>query len=91
MLLNFYIKEPYINQVFELLDQTHREDYYVQMAVAWAISICFIKLPQITMNYLQNSMLDDFTFNKALQKIIESYRVDQETKTIIRGMKRKRN
>ncbi|MDQ0496327.1 MULTISPECIES: DNA alkylation repair protein [Paenibacillus] len=90
MLLNFYIEEPYINQVLELLDQTHREDYYVQMAVAWAISICFIKLPEITMNYLQNSTLDDFTFNKALQKITESYRVDQATKTIIRNMKRKR-
>lgn len=91
MLLNFYIEEQYIDQVLELLDQTHCEDYYVQMAVAWAISICYIKLPEITMNYLQNNTLDHFTFNKALQKIIESYRVDQKTKTIIHNMKRKRN
>lgn len=90
MLLNFYIEEEYIIRVLQWMDQTHREDYYVQMAVAWAISICYIKLPEMTMNYLKNNTLDDFTFNKALQKITESYRVDQETKTIIRSMKRKR-
>jgi 3-methyladenine DNA glycosylase AlkD len=91
MLLNFYVEEEYISRVLQLMDQTHREDYYVQMAVAWAISICYIKLPEVTMNYLRNNSLDDFTFNKALQKITESYRVDQETKQIIRSMKRKMN
>jgi hypothetical protein len=31
----------------------------------------------------------NFTYNKALQKIIESYRVSTEDKEIIRSMKRK--
>ena len=35
------------------------------------------------------TLLDDFTFNKALQKITESYCVDKETKAIIKEMKRK--
>ena len=41
------------------------------------------------MAFLKDNNLDDFTFNKALQKITESYRVDSETKKIIRTMKRK--
>lgn len=89
MLLDFYIEEPYIERVLWLLDQTKRETYYVQMAVAWAISICYIKLPGPTLAYLENNSLDDFTYNKALQKITESYRVDQAAKQMIRGMKRK--
>ncbi|WP_139994936.1 DNA alkylation repair protein [Paenibacillus paridis] len=89
MLLDFYIEEPYIERLLSLLDQTKRETYYVQMAVAWAISICYIKLPGPTLAYLENNSLDDFTYNKALQKITESYRVDQTSKQIIRGMKRK--
>lgn len=40
------------------------------------------------MNYLKQNTLDDFTYNKTLQKITESYRVDAETKTLIRQMKR---
>ena len=56
--------------------------------MAWMISICFIKLPDKTMKYLKQSKLDNLTYNKSLQKIIESLRVDKETKDIIRSMKR---
>jgi hypothetical protein len=59
------------------------------MGVAWAVSVCFAKYPEKTMAYLKNCTLDDFTFNKSLQKILESYRVDGQTKETIRGMKRK--
>lgn len=89
MLLDFYIDDEYIDQVLTLLDGAKHEAYYVKMAVAWAISICFIKYPAKTMTYLQNNTLDDFTYNKALQKITESFRVDKETKALIRSMKRK--
>lgn len=89
MLLDFYIDEIYIDRVLQSLDGINHEGYYVKMAVAWAISICYIKFPEQTMEYLKNNKLDDFTYNKALQKIIESLRVDKETKNIIRNMKRK--
>lgn len=88
MLLDFYIEEEYISRVLQLLDSVEREGYYVKMAVAWAISICYVKLPEPTMKYLERNSLDDFTYNKALQKITESYRVDQDTKKMIRSMKR---
>ncbi len=56
---------------------------------AWAISICYIKYPEKTMKYLKSNELDDFTYNKTLQKIIESYRVNKDEKNIIRNMKRR--
>ena len=59
------------------------------MAVAWAVSIYYIKMPERTMEYLRDCALDDWTYNKALQKITESTRVSWETKEQIRGMKRK--
>lgn len=88
MLLGYYIQEDYIDQVLLLLDNTRHEGYYVKMAVAWAISICFVKYPEKTMTYLKENTLDKFTYNKALQKITESLRVDKATKTVIRSMKR---
>ncbi|ACL20209.1 DNA alkylation repair protein [Desulfitobacterium hafniense] len=89
MLLTYYSDQEYIKAVLEGLDGIRHEGYYVKMAVAWAISICYIKLPEETLPYLQHNHLDDFTYNKALQKITESYRVDQETKKQIRLMKRR--
>lgn len=89
MLLTYYVDESYIEEVLAQLDQIQHEAYYVKMAVAWAISICYIHLPEPTMKYLLHNQLDIFTYNKALQKITESYRIDSATKEHIRSMKRK--
>ncbi|MFA9398796.1 MAG: DNA alkylation repair protein [Clostridiaceae bacterium] len=89
MLLDFYIEENYIENVLGLLDVAKHDGYYVKMAVAWAISKCFVKFPKKTTIYLNNNSLDKFTYNKALQKIVESFQVDKETKNIIRSMKQK--
>lgn len=89
VLLDFYIDETYINRMLGALDKIKHPGYYVKMAVAWAISLCYIKFPQNTMKYLKDNSLDDFTYNKSLQKITESFRVDNETKLIIKNMKRR--
>lgn len=89
MLLDYYIVEDYIDEVLSILDSIKHEAYYVKMAVAWAISICYIKFPQKTIALLKDNTLDDFTYNKALQKICESLRIDKETKLMIKSMKRK--
>ena len=91
MLLNYYIEADYIERVLRLIDEVDHKGYYVKMAAAWALSICYIKLPEPTMHYLQSSKLDDFTYNKALQKITESLQIDKETKQLIRSMKRKQS
>lgn len=89
MLLAHFITEDYVKRVLPLLDGVRHGDYYVNMAVAWAVSVCYVKFPALTLEYLRNSTLSDFTYNKALQKIIESLRVSREDKELMRSMKRK--
>ena len=89
MILDHFITEDYINEVLPLLDGIGHEGYYVKMAVAWAVSVCYVKFPKETMQMLENSNMDDFTYNKAIQKMIESYRVLPEDKEKLRLMKRK--
>lgn len=88
MLLDYYLEEPYIKEVFNVIDKISKTEYYSQMAAAWTISVAYVKFPKETMEYLKNNTLDDFTYNKCLQKIIESYRVNKEEKETIRAMKR---
>ena len=87
MLLDYYIEESYLNQNFEIFDSIKNTAYYVQMAVAWAISICLIKYYDETIKYLKKAKIDKFTYNKALQKGIESYRITPEQKQELRNMK----
>ena len=43
---NFFVNETYIEQVLDVLVQVHHDGYYVKMAVAWAISVCYVKFPE---------------------------------------------
>lgn len=87
--LAHFSREEYAQRAFLKFDEISSGDYYVKMAVAWAVSVFFIHTPENTWDYLRENSLDDFTFNKALQKITESYRVSAEDKVKIRSMKRK--
>jgi hypothetical protein len=48
----------------------------------------YVNLPEITLQYLKENELDQFTYNKTLQKIIESRKVDPDTKKLIKSMKK---
>jgi 3-methyladenine DNA glycosylase AlkD len=89
MLIFYYIDEEHIDNVLYLLDDIKHSGYYVRMAVAWAVSICYINFPQVTMNYLTNNTLDDDTYNKSLQKIVESLKIDSDTKKFIKSLRRR--
>ena len=58
------------------------------MAIAWAISICYIRYPELCLGFLRESRLNDFTYHKSLQKIVESKCVSAEEKERIRKMRR---
>lgn len=90
MMLDYYITEEYVDQVLEKLDAVSHEGYYVKMAVAWTVCEIGIKFNEKAMKYLKReNHLDQFTFNKALQKMRESYRIGIEQKDELKKMKRK--
>lgn len=88
-LLNYYVNQEYLLQVLKEIDCISNKAYYVQMAQAWAVSICYRDFPKETEPFLKQNHLDDFTHNKALQKIVESLKVSKEEKEYIRSLKRK--
>lgn len=87
MLLDYYINDEYIDKVLQTLNNVKSDKYYVQMASAWAISICLIKYYEKTILFLEKCKLDKFTYNRAIQKAIESYRIQDNKKQELRKMK----
>lgn len=88
-LLDYFIDKEHLQKIFNITDKIKKEEYYVEMAIAWLISICYIKFPKETEKYLRNNKLSNFAYNKSIQKIIESTRISQEEKNKLRKMKRK--
>lgn len=90
MMLDYYIIEDYVDKVIRLIDEIENDAYYVQMAKAWVLAEIGIKFNDKIMKYLKcENNLDKFTYNKALQKMIESYRISDEQKMIFRKMKKR--
>lgn len=83
MLLDYYIRDEYINYIFENCDSNDNDNYYVKMAIAWLISMVYIKYPKETLDYLKNNKLDKWTHNKAIQKIRESRQVSIDEKNML--------
>jgi len=88
-LLNYYIDDEYIDFVLQKMLEIKSEYYYVKMAIAWCLSICLIKYFDKTYNYLitNKNNFDKWTYNKSLQKGIESYRITKENKELLRKIK----
>lgn len=88
-MLDYYVNDDYLERVLQAIDSVDLPFYYVQMAQAWAVSICYREFPERTLPFLKKNHLDDFTHNKSLQKITESLKVAKEDKEFIRTLKRK--
>lgn len=89
LLLSQFLAAEWIEPVLAALTGISHEGYYVKMAVAWALSVCFVKFRAQTLPVFEKDALDAFTHNKAIQKCCESYRVSDADKALLRGLKRK--
>lgn len=89
-MLDYFIIDEYVDKVIENLNLINHDGYYVKMAIAWTLAEIGIKFNEKLMKYLNSdNNLDKFTFNKTIQKMIESYRISDKQKEILRKMKRK--
>ncbi len=89
LLLNYYVEEDYLTRIFHYCDHYVSNQYYVQMAVAWLLSYCYLLDKKKTLSYLEKSHLDLFTYHKTIDKIRESRRIGKEEKAFLKSYYRK--
>lgn len=87
MLLRYFISQPKLDEIFDILTAIKHPDYYVKMAVAWAVASCCILYPQETILFLQSQKLAPQTQQFALQKIRDSKQIAQHHKIIASSIK----
>ena len=87
-ILSHYVSDNNLELIFNTLDNLKSDAYYTKMAAAWLLCDCYIKHPIKTNEYLKISKLNNWTYNKAIQKMKESYRVSKEDKEYLNKLKR---
>lgn len=88
MLLSHYLVDEYIDDVFKIIEDSFAKDYYARMAKAWLIAECMIKYREKTLEFFKNTHIDSWTYNKAIQKCLESFRISDTDKEYLRSIKR---
>lgn len=81
-------KGLYLDRVLSAADSVNTTAYYASMADSWLIAEAFCCFPYHTYLFLKANHLDDTTYNKAIQKIVESRIPSDEVKNLLRSMKR---
>ena len=89
LLLDYYVARDRLPEIFSLAERLPNKQFYAQVALAWLLSVCFVKFPVETGRYLETCGLEEDTFRRTARKILESNRVGMEDKHYIRGLKRK--
>ena len=87
LLMCHYMDEEYIDRTLKHLSEVPQGQYYVDMAIAWAVSVGLVKFYDKTLPYLEQKTYSRFVHNKAIQKARESYRIIPEIKELLNGMK----
>ena len=87
MLLDYFVNEEYIDTTLALLNEFTHEAYYAKMAVAWAISICYINYPDKTFEFLKRTKISPWVINKSIQKITESIKIGKDLKDKARALR----
>ena len=87
ILLDYFVCEDWINVALSEILKISYGQYYIDMAVAWLISVCFVKFRQKTLNLLSKKVLPKFVQNKAIQKCRESFRISDKDKALLNQLK----
>ena len=84
------INFPYDNKkIIGNINQNDCPDkYYVEMMIAWFYATALCKQYKQTLNFLKTEKINQWTFNKTIQKAIESYRITDKQKIELKRLKK---
>lgn len=91
-LMNYYLKESkLISEILNKLVNLQNIDYYIDMAIAWFVSMVFLKYKEIVIKLLKSKVFLPFVQNKSISKICDSFRVSNEDKEFVKSLRIKNN
>ena len=90
-LLSSFLDDEHVDNVFETLSKVKVfGHYYVDMAVAWLLATAITKCRDKTVAFMEGearNVVNAFPYNKALQKMRDSFRVSEQDKQWTRRLK----
>ena len=87
MLMTHFLDEDFDAVCLRMVSQVRADEYYVSMMVAWYFATALAKQYDAALPYIERRSLDPWTHNRAIQKSLESYRIPDDRKAYLKGLK----
>ena len=87
MLMTHFLDEDFRPEYLDMASNIRSDEYYVNMMIAWFFATALAKQWEVSLPYIEDKRLDDWTHKKAIQKARESLRISKEKKEYLKGLK----
>ena len=88
MLMTYFLDDDFNEEYLNIVSKVKSDEYYVNMMIAWYYATALAKQYDATIPYIVENKLDKWINNKTIQKAIESYRINDESKIYLKQFKR---
>lgn len=89
MLMRYFLDEAFIPKYLKWVADIQSQEYYIRMMQAWFFATSLAKQWEATLPYIEQHRLHPWTHDKTIQKAIESYRITDEQKALLKTLRKK--
>ena len=87
MLMLHFLDEDFSEEYPLIVCNIKSNEYYVNMMRAWYFAEALAKRYDAVIPYFQDKKLDPWTYGKAIQKSVESFKISKEQKEYLKSMR----
>ena len=86
-LMRYFLDEAFLPEYLEWVESIKSDEYYIRMMQAWFFATALAKQWDATLPYIEQHRLEKDTHNKTIQKAIESFRITDEQKALLKTLR----
>lgn len=85
--MRYFLDDDFSIKRYEKVIGVKSNEYYVNMAIAWYVSVALVKQYDVAVKTIEQKSLDRWVHNKSIQKAVESYRISADKKKYLKNFK----
>ena len=86
-LMRYFGDEAFRPEYLEWVASIKSDEYYIRMMQAWFFATALAKQWDATLPYIQQQRMEKETHNKTIQKGVESFRITDEQKALLKTLR----
>ena len=85
--MRYFLDEAFRPEYLEWVASIKSDEYYIRMMQAWFFATALAKQWDAALPYIQQHRLDSVTHRMTIQKAVESFRITDEQKALLKTLR----